>query len=268
LSGLLLFLSFGSRLGFNTNLALGLGVFMAICFVMFLLIEKKSTQPFIDLSLFNKPLFAAATVSAILQGAATIMVVSLVPFYLISGLGYSTFTTGLFVAIISLPSLFVAPISGRLSDRFGSRILATLGMSLIFTGLFCLTRLGSNPSTLQIVIFLGLVGTGLGIFQAPNNSSIIGSVSRNKLGTASAIATAATQLGVSAGFAIGGAVFDVRQLFHSVLLSAQGIVPSLVVRKSIINSFNDTLTIAIIFAGIGILTSLVRGSDHPNGIGR
>jgi EmrB/QacA subfamily drug resistance transporter len=264
LSGLLLFFGLGGRLGFSANPVLGLGTLVTAFFIILILIEKKSAQPFIDISLFGKPLFAASVTSAVMQGAASIMVVSLAAFYLIGGLGYSTSMAGFFVAAVSIPSLFIAPISGRLSDRFGSRMLSTFGMSLMFTGLYLLTRLGSNPTAFLIVIVLAVFGTGLGIFQAPNNSCIVGSVPRDKLGTAAAIATAATQLGVSGGLAIGGAVFDVRLLYHSSLLLDRGFAPSFITKQSIISSFNETLIIAIIFAGIGTLASLIRGSEHVN----
>jgi EmrB/QacA subfamily drug resistance transporter len=265
LSGLLLFFSFGSRFGFTSNPALGLGAFTAVSLAIFLLVERRSPEPFMDLSLFRKPLFASATVSAMLQGAATIMVVSLGPFFLIGSLGYSALATGMFAAVLSLPSLVLAPLSGRLSDRIGSRALSTIGMSLLFIGLLILSCLaGRNPGTFAILVALCLQGIGLGIFQAPNNSSMVGSVPREKLGTASAIAVAATQLGVSAGFAIGGAVFGVRQLLHASLLSGQGLAPSLVAERSIADSFSDTLMIAVVFSGIGILTSLVRGPHRPS----
>jgi EmrB/QacA subfamily drug resistance transporter len=268
LSGLLLFLSFGGKLGFSTPSALGLGMFTVVFFVIFLSVERRCTQPFIDLSLFGKPLFAAATVSAVLQGVTTIMIVSLTPFYLIDGLGYAASTAGLFLVASSAVSLFMAPISGRLSDRLGSRMLSTLGMSLICVAFYFLSRLGAHPTSLEIAAVLGLMGAGIGIFQPPNNSSIIGSVSKDNLGTASAIATTAMQLGVSAGFAIGGAVFGARQLVHSAALSSQGPATALIERMAVISSYSDTLIVAMAFAGAGIVTSLIRGTDQPRGTGQ
>ncbi|OPY59202.1 MAG: Multidrug resistance protein stp [Syntrophorhabdaceae bacterium PtaU1.Bin034] len=262
LSSLMLFLSFGGKWGFRTGLVLALGALTAVLFCLFLQIERKCHHPIINLDLFRKPLFAAASASATCQGATTMTVIFLLPFYLIQGLGYSSSLAGSLLSIIALPPLLVAPISGRLSDRMGSRPLSTLGMSMIFLAVYLLWRLDSHPGIFPIAAGLAVLGAGMGTFQPPNNSAILGSVPRSMLGTASAVVSTATQLGLSAGFAIAGTVFSARESFHSAALFHNGTGPSLLKSLSVVGSFHDTLLVAMVSCGLGVIACLVRGSDR------
>lgn len=265
LTCLLLFLSFGGSQGFLTSLVPALGVLTVIFSIQFLRAEKRCPQPVIDLSLFRKPLFSAATASAALHGAGTVAVVFLAPFYLTEGLGYSALTTGLFMAILAAPPFIVGPLSGRLSDRIGSRLLTTAGLCVSCAAILLLRQLGAQPTHLAIGLSLALVGAGMGIFMPPNNSAIMGSVAKDSLGTASAIASTALQLGLSAGAAIAGTVFGRRQLFHVAALSHQGLALPLMEKTAVINSFKDALIVSILFCLAGIAASSVRGSSPRRG---
>jgi hypothetical protein len=136
-------------------------------------------------------------------------------------------------------------------------------MSIIFLAVFLLWRLGSDPGIFPIAMGLAALGTGMGTFQPPNNSAILGSVPRSMLGTASAVASTATQLGLSAGFAIAGTVFSARESFHSAALSHNGAGSSLLKSLSVVGSFQDTLLVAMFTCGLGVIACLVRGSDRP-----
>jgi EmrB/QacA subfamily drug resistance transporter len=259
LSSLLLFLTFGGKQGFATASAFLPGCLAAILLVLFLLSEKKAPQPIIELSFFKKRLFVLATITNGLQAIGQAFVVFLVPFFLVEGLGSSGSATGLCMALLAVPIMVLGPVSGRLSDKIGSTFLSTLGVCLFSVALLYLSRLGEYPTYLHIGIGVTLAGMGQSIFMPPNNSAIIGSVSRDKLGTASSIAVTTRQIGASSGFAVAGALFSSRQAYLLDRFSNKGIDLLTAKKMASIAGFQDIILVGCAIAGLGIFTSLVRG---------
>jgi EmrB/QacA subfamily drug resistance transporter len=260
LSCLLLFLSFGGKWGFGSIPVLILAALAAVFLVFFLYSEKRSAQPIVNLTFFRKPLFAAATLSAAIYGVSTIMAVFLLPFYLMEGLKSTGSVVGVFMALMALPVVFISPISGRLSDRIGPKLLSCLGMIVACFALFHLSRLTYESTYVQIGTGVVLVGCSMGVFQPPNNNAIVGSVPKDALGTASAIALTARQLGVSSGLAMGGALFASHKAHNLTRLSEQGIGLALAQNISATISFHDALMIGLMIGTVGIFISLVGGS--------
>ncbi len=256
-SGLILFFNLGGRLSFASAPVLVLGVSALILLTLFLVSQKRAPQPIVDLALFRNRLFTAANISQGIMGLALSAWVFLMPFYLIDGVGYSALESGLLLATSSLTMLVISPLSGWLSDKVGSRLLCTAGMVLITLSLFLASRLGIASSSADIMLALIVLGTGIGVFISPNSSSIMGSVPRDKLGTASAMMSTIRQIGLSTGIAIAGVIFSNRQLFYATQLTQDD--PLLLHKLSIVGGFQDTLLIAAIASSIGIFTSLARG---------
>ena len=259
LSFLLLFLSFGGKRGFATPLILLLGCLVAVFLVLFLISEKKATQPIVKLSFFRMRLFSAATISVGVQTTATSFVIFLVPFCLMEALGSSGSVVGIFMALLALPLLVISPVSGRLSDKIGSTFLATLGMCVVCVALFLLGRLGAHPTYLSIGIGVAMCGMGMAIFQPPNNSAILGSVPKSMLGTASAINMVARQVGASSGIALAGALFSGYQTDVLHRLSSMGIDLLTAKRMASLAGFEKAMLVGLAIASVGIFTSMVRG---------
>lgn len=263
LSSLMFFLNYAGRLGIGNPLALGLGALSAAFLVALLFVEARNEQPIIDLGLFRKRLFTAAVFSGGLQTASTGTAIFLIPFYLSGALGYSSSATGLFIALLAVPLPIVSPISGKLSDRIGSRFLAALGMAVLITAFVALGRLGVAPAHWQLAVSIAMTGIGMAIFQSPNNSAVMGSVSRDVLGTASAIVSTVRNIGSSTAIALGGAAFSANQTFHIGRLNRlrAGLDdPLSIKRMAAALSFHDTLTIAIIAGAAAFIMSLIRGA--------
>jgi MFS family permease len=174
-------------------------------------------------------------------------------------LGHSASEAGLITAVISLTALFIAPLSGWLSDRIGPIPLCTAGIALVCLALFLLRDLGIESNDSQIILRLFILGLGLGMFGAPNSSSIMGSLPRDKLSTGSAMIATARQIGISSGIAIFGTMFTSRQFYYSSQLINDNIDPLSLEKLSLISSFQDTVFIAAIICTFGIFTSLARG---------
>ncbi len=264
LSCLLLFFNLGRGLGFVSVPALALAASTVILLALFIVVERRAAQPIVDLTLFRNRLFAGGNTSLGIMFVAMGANTFLMPYYLIDGLGHSAWETGLLLAIVPLTMLVIGPPSGWLSDKIGSRLLCTVGVTLICVALFLLSGLGAESSNADISLRLIVLGAGTGMFSSPNNSSIMGSVPRDKLSTGSAMIATVRQIGMSIGIAIGGTIFTSRQALYAAQLTQDNLNPQMLQRLSLVGGYQDTLLVAAIVCGIGIFTSLVRGKQQAN----
>ena len=101
------------------------------------------------------------------------------PFYLENVLGYNPHQVGLLLAIVPISAGLISPLSGTLSDRFGTRPVSTFGLFAMLIGFISLLSLGTETTWLGYILRFFPVGLGIGIFQSPNNSAIMGSMFRS-----------------------------------------------------------------------------------------
>jgi len=106
----------------------------------------------------------------------------------------------------------VAPFSGALSDKVGSRLLTTLGLVFAGIGYTAFLSLNEHTSTLAYILSYAAVGIGMGIFQSPNNSTIMGEAPKDRLGVASGLLSLTRILGQAAGISILGALWEANVL--------------------------------------------------------
>lgn len=160
----------------------------------------------LNLSLFRSVTFSFANASALLNFMSQYVMVFLTPFYLQRVLHYAPHKVGLIMTSFPLAVMVVAPFSGFLSDRVGTRTLACLGAGTCALSLFLMSQLPASASSADVVWRLALFGLGTGIFQSPNNSAVMGSAPRPHLGTASGILATVRNVGMVLGIATAGAV--------------------------------------------------------------
>jgi len=262
LTSLILFFNLGGKRGYLSAPAAALAGTAILLLVSFIFQERRAAEPTVDLDLFKDRVFACANLSLGFMFFALGFYTFLMPFYLIDGLGYSAWHTGLTIAVVSVTTLVVAPVSGSLSDRIGTRLLCTAGISLICIALLLISRLDLQSSTADVVLRLVLFGVGSGLFQSPNNSSILGAVPRNRLGTASAMLATIRQVGISLGVAVSGTLFAGCRSFFAAKLADSGVSPSMIGKLSLVSSFQDTIFIASVICCVGIVASLARGKGR------
>ncbi len=192
---------------------------------IFIWVELKSRSPLLDLTLLRNRTFWAANLSAFLIFVAYQCLAVLMPFFLEGTLDLKAEDAGRYLAVIPIFNLVIAPISGWVSDQIGHRMLTILGSGIMCFSLFLMSGvfgqlLRPSMSHFDLAIALALVGIGLGLFQSPNNSAIMSSVPRTKLGVASAFQASVRNLGFTIGAGISSGVFHWQQLETSNDLSS------------------------------------------------
>lgn len=205
---LLLALNQGHAWGWGSPRILALLSISASLLACFLHIERRSPSPMLDLHLFRQRLFAASTASALLNYIAVYAVVFLLPFYLIQGRGLDPSRAGMLLTAQPLVMALVAPLSGALSDRIGSRLLASSGMGLLALGMWLLSGLSPATPLSGVAGRLLVTGLGVGIFISPNTSALMGSAPRDRQGTAAGVLATARNLGMVVGVGLAGAIFN------------------------------------------------------------
>jgi MFS family permease len=206
--GCLLFgLTLGQLNGFTQPEVILLLFLFPIFGGLFIYIEKKVTQPMLDLSLFNRFQFSSHVLEGLLVFFANSGIVFLLPFYLLNVLQHSSSTSGLMMGVIPVIMAITAPVAGKLSDRNGTEKLPVVGLCIFFFGILALSTVDENTSIGGYILRTIPIGLGLGIFQSPNNSAIMGLAPKNRLGVASGILALTRTLGQTSGIALTSALW-------------------------------------------------------------
>jgi EmrB/QacA subfamily drug resistance transporter len=183
LVALTLGLSFGQQWGWSSPLLIGTLGLSALGFMGLVVVERHVPNPIIDGVLLRSRVFLSANVSLILSFLALSAVGFLLPFYLEELLGYSTLQAGLLLTPLALTIAVIAPFSGALADRIGTRWLASAGLVIACAGLVLMGQLNAHSSTFDIIWRLVFTGAGQALFQSPNNSALMGAAPRGHQGS-------------------------------------------------------------------------------------
>jgi EmrB/QacA subfamily drug resistance transporter len=247
LVSLLLVLDQGHAWGWTAPLTLSILAIGIVLLGAFAVIEQRTAHPMLDLNLFKNRLFLAATVSAVLNYIALFSILFALPFYLITGRGLGAEQAGLLLIAQPIVMALVAPISGTLSDRFGSRWLAAFGMTVLAVGLWKLSGLNAESALRDVPLTLCVTGLGIGLFTSPNNNSMMGAAPPSRQGIASAMLATARNVGMVLGVALPSAILA------TVLSHAQNNSTAL------FTGIRISFWLAAAIALLGALTSAVRG---------
>jgi EmrB/QacA subfamily drug resistance transporter len=207
LVALLFGLNQGHALGWISPGILGSLAFSALLLAGFIYIERHVSSPMLDLDLFRKWAFSGAMISAILNYICLYTITFLMPFYLMQGRNFTPTQAGITLTAMPIVMALVAPLSGTLSDRIGTRWPTVTGMAFLAVGLYLLSGLGPATPPVQIAFRLGVVGFGVGLFVSPNNSALMGAAPRPRQGIAAGIMATSRNFGMVLGVGLAGAVF-------------------------------------------------------------
>jgi DHA2 family multidrug resistance protein-like MFS transporter len=169
--------------------------------------QASLSLPLLPVDLFRRPLFALSVSASVCTFVAQGIIFVTLPFYFQDVLGRSQVATGLLMTPWPVMVTIIAPIAGRLADRYSAGILGGIGLSVLTVGFVLLATLPSHPSALDIVWRIVICGLGFGFFQSPNNRAIIVSAPRERSGSAGAIQSTARLLGQTIGAALVSLIF-------------------------------------------------------------
>lgn len=215
-------------------------------------------EPLVDFEAFRNPIFASSTAALFLAFVALFAAVFLVPFYLERVGGLAPGHVGRVLVVIPLLLSLVSPASGALSDRLGSRALATGGLTLTSIGLVLLAGLiGNSPERavgpLAIVGGLFIVGLGQGLFQPPNSSAAMGAVASSRLGFAGGLLATMRNLGMLCGIGIAATIYEGREMTYAAKV---GVAPAAAAALGV----RDALLVAAAVAALAAVVAFARGN--------
>ncbi len=214
LFALLLAISEGHTWGWNSFRIIVLGVLALVFGALFYIRDHKISYPLINFSMFKIRPFTFGNLAVMTSYMAMYTNSILLPFFLQEILKYNALVTGLLILPYSLTLSITAPIAGRLSGKYGSRLLTVAGPATYCVALLMFTLFDKHAAMWQIVFASGVMGIGNGLFQSPSNNAIMTSVNRNELGLASGILALARNLGNILGVAVTITLFETfRHLF-------------------------------------------------------
>ena len=256
LAGLTLFLNQGGSLGFGTLPVLALAAAAILFMVLFIVRERKFAFPLIKLTLFNNHIFTAGNITVFIQNFTFATIMLLIPFLLIDGIGYSSVKSGLFLTITPLIML-LSPVSGWLSDRIGAKPLVLAGIITCTLGLFICSRLNINSGAAGILISMGVVGLGNTLFMSPSNVLILGSISKDDIGTTASLISTVRTVGMSSGTALAGTIYASRLLWHNNQMAPGNQGAASPDKLALIAGYQDATLIMTFIAATGIVTALI-----------
>jgi len=239
----------------------GLSIATLVLAASFFAIESRVEHPLLDLSLFRRRAFSAASISAYLIQVALAVVTFLLPFYLDRVLLLSPTNSGYILAPIALFLVFTSPIGGYLADRFGARSISTLGALTNCMGLLLLSTVDVGTSSLGVVMRLLPIGVGGGLFIPANNSAIMGAVPGNRFGIASGMIGALRNFGTMSGVAATSLVFGFVQSNKIEQLKALNISAEVAERQAFASSVRLVFLLGAAVCSIAVITSFIRDRE-------
>ncbi len=235
-------------------------LFILSCFFIFVVFvgaflwqENRHKAPLIDLKLFKISQITWGNITGAISYALMYGVLFIIPYFYEDVLKKPSSVSGLLTTPLPIGMMLLAPIAGRIADRLGSKLPTIIGMALSTLGVIALTFITATTSFFYITFALLFIGIGMGIFTPPNNSTVMGSTPKNRLGVSSGVLNMARSLGQGFGIAYSFAIFQgVIQSFGYNSLHAPD--------ATLLDGFHFTFIGVTILGIVAIAISLLRGN--------
>jgi EmrB/QacA subfamily drug resistance transporter len=264
LTALLAALTLGIQAGWNSLPILILFAVFLLSLAIFLFWERRISYPIMDFSLFRGRVYTFSALAAMMQALALFAVNFLITFYLQGVRGFDPLKAALLMIPLPIVTSFMAPFSGRLADRIGSRTPATVGLLIQALALFLFLFLSATTSLVLIGAILAIMGIGGGLFYPPNTSAAMTDAPKNRLGIASATLATLRQVGMVTSFALSLAVAAAslpKDVMMQLFVGTNVTLGSSITQEFVIgmhSAFILSLVLCLVAAGI----SLVRGKEN------
>ncbi|MBS1871206.1 MAG: MFS transporter [Actinobacteria bacterium] len=200
----------GNDLGWSSAPILSLFAGGVACLVAFVLVERRRSEPLLDLRLLRRPTFVGVSLVAFTQAASLFALLLYVSIYLQGVLGYSPLESGLCLLPIPLSAMPPGLAAAWLAARIPARALLTAGLLLIAAGVALLAQVEATGTWIQMLPACVLAGTGLGLLNPPLAAAAVDVVPRGRAGVGSGINATFRQVGIALAIAAYGAIFEHR----------------------------------------------------------
>ena len=223
-----------------------------LTFLTFYLVESRKASPLFPITLLSSNrIFSFSNLAALINYSATFAVTFLLSLYLQIVRGMSPATAGSILLIQPFVQMIIAPVAGRLSDRTDTSKLAAIGLFTSSVGLLGLAFLGMDTALSWVVLFLILLGCGLGLFSTPNTTVVMGSVEKSHYGIASSFLATMRSTGMMLSMGIVMIVF-------SFMLGSTSITPEMA--PGFLASMQQIFLVFFVLTVLGALISLDKKS--------
>ena len=250
ITGLLLALNQGNRLGWLALPTLLVGGSAAGCLGFFIWHERRCAEPVIDLRLFRHAAFALANMAHVLVSTASFTVMLLVPYYLLNVYQVSALVGGVLLAMSPLGTMIAAPIGGWLLSRYTARSLSLWGLCLVMSGLLGISQWQAHSAMTLIAGMLVLQGLGAGLFHVANMDFVMGVIPRHQQGVAGSLTMLTRTVGVVAGATLGAFILGLLQARYTLQLQAAGVSVTTLGPQAFLFAFQGTLQYAAALATV------------------
>jgi EmrB/QacA subfamily drug resistance transporter len=234
----------------------------ALAFMGFILWEHRSSAPFLDLSLFQDRIFRSSSFAAFFQSLASYAVIFLVIMYLQGPRGMSPWDASLLLIPGYVLGGLIAPFSGRLSDRYGARVIASIGLALQIAGILVFSTLDLTTSVYFVVLGSVLNGAGSSSFFPANTSAVMANAPPHAFGISAGLLRTMSNLGMVCSFAVAlffASISVPRDIAFQIFLGVGGLNNSLA--SSFIDGMHSAFMASIVLLIVAFFLSILRGKE-------
>lgn len=230
----------------------GVFILALISVTLFFTFERNPDRAMIGFDIFRNRQFSSSLVAMLFMFISNAGILILIPFYLENIMNYHPNQVGLFLIIYPIMMFIFAPISGRVSDKIGYRILTVTGILILLVGFYLFAQLQIDSPATFIITCLVIVGIGVGIFNTPNSSAFMGSVDEKHRAVASSILATTRNIGMSFGVALSTTLFAFFESRYAYLGNDN---------VAFVSSYKIVIFVSMAVATVSLVASLVRGTD-------
>lgn len=196
----------GNKFAWNSAATIVLFCASAVLFLIFLLVERRVKDPIISFDMFKKRVFAGCNIVGMLSGAAYIVAVIYIPIYIQGVLGGSATNAGLELLPMMLGTSIAAPVGGALANKMPYRNIL-FGSGIVFIlGIYLLTTLTVHSSTWQVMVYMAIVGLGIGPSFSVIGMGAMHHFDERQRGAASSTNSFVRELGMTVGITVFGVI--------------------------------------------------------------
>lgn len=241
----------------------------SVIIIAFVLWERSAKEPLIEMSALRERVLTASILAAFFQSLASFAVLFLIIMYLQGPRAMTPFDAALLLIPAYVIAGLISPFAGKLSDRFGARVIASIGLAIQASGFIVYSSLGATTSFLLVIFGAALNGIGNSSFYPANNSAVMSSASPQYFGIVSGLLRTFSNIGMVLSFAIALLIASLsipRQLAFEIFLGVGKMSAQL--SQAFIIGMQSALYASIALLGMALILSVLRGKEKRTAINK